>query len=106
MPKLTKEEKQIEQDLETGRFVSMGPEAVTKYTQLARKDLVTRKAELKVERINIRLTRGQLEQLKARAEQEGLPYQSLVASVLHKYLNGSLVEVKSLASVKHILKLV
>ena len=36
-------------------------------------------------RINIRLPLADLEMLKRRAVEEGLPYQSLIASVLHKY---------------------
>ena len=46
----------------------------------------------KVARINIRLAEKDLEGLKARAEEEGLPYQTLIASVLHKYNNGRLVD--------------
>jgi predicted DNA binding CopG/RHH family protein len=40
-------------------------------------------------RINIRLSSADLEMLKRRAAQEGLPYQSLISSVLHKYVAGS-----------------
>ncbi len=40
-------------------------------------------------RINIRLSTADLEMLKRRAAQEGLPYQTLIASVLHKYVSGS-----------------
>ena len=40
-------------------------------------------------RINIRLSSADLEMLKQRAVEEGLPYQSLIASVLHKYVSGS-----------------
>ena len=40
-------------------------------------------------RINIRLSTADLEMLKRRAAEEGLPYQSLIASVLHKYVSGS-----------------
>ncbi len=40
-------------------------------------------------RINIRLSSADLEMLKQRAAEEGLPYQSLIASVLHKYVSGS-----------------
>jgi predicted DNA binding CopG/RHH family protein len=40
-------------------------------------------------RINIRIASADLEMLKRRAAQEGLPYQSLIASVLHKYVAGS-----------------
>ncbi len=39
-------------------------------------------------RINIRLSSADLEMLKRRAVEEGLPYQSLIASVLHKYVSG------------------
>jgi predicted DNA binding CopG/RHH family protein len=45
-------------------------------------------------RINIRLASADLEMLKRRAAQEGLPYQSLIASVLHKYVAGSVGEPK------------
>lgn len=38
-------------------------------------------------RINIRLSNADLEMLKRRAAEEGLPYQSLIASVLHKYVS-------------------
>ena len=40
-------------------------------------------------RINIRLSAADLEMLKRRAVEEGPPYQSLIASVLHKYVSGS-----------------
>jgi predicted DNA binding CopG/RHH family protein len=40
-------------------------------------------------RINIRLSTADLEMIKRRAAEEGLPYQSLIASVLHKYVSRS-----------------
>ena len=40
-------------------------------------------------RINIRLSTADLELLKQRAAEEGLPYQSLIASILHKYVSRS-----------------
>ncbi len=39
-------------------------------------------------RINIRLSSSDLEQLKQMAAYEGLPYQTLIASILHKYAAG------------------
>lgn len=45
-------------------------------------------------RINIRLSTADLEMLKQRAAEEGLPYQSLIASVLHKYVGGSVLSGK------------
>ena len=40
-------------------------------------------------RVNIRLSSADLEMLKRRAAEEGLPYQSLIASILHKYVSGT-----------------
>ena len=41
-------------------------------------------------RVNIRLSTADLEMLKRRAAEEGLPYQTLIASILHKYVSGSI----------------
>jgi predicted DNA binding CopG/RHH family protein len=43
-------------------------------------------------RINIRLSSKDLRAIQKRALTEGIPYQTLVASVLHKYVEGRLVE--------------
>jgi len=43
-------------------------------------------------RVNIRLTEKDLIGLQMRALEEGLPYQTLMASILHKYVTGRLVE--------------
>ena len=43
-------------------------------------------------RINIRLATAVLKGLQERAQEEGLPYQTLIASILHKYAAGRLVE--------------
>ena len=42
--------------------------------------------------INIRIAESDLIRLKHRSQAEGLPYQTLIASVLHKYLNDRLVD--------------
>ncbi|MDQ6968548.1 MAG: hypothetical protein Q9M14_07695 [Mariprofundaceae bacterium] len=43
-------------------------------------------------RINIRLSSRDLRSLQTRALREGMPYQTLVASVLHKFVDGQLVD--------------
>ena len=43
-------------------------------------------------RVNIRISSRDLEGLQARAAEEGVPYQTLMASVLHKFVSGRLVE--------------
>lgn len=47
----------------------------------------------KTERMNIRMSKKDMENLKSIALREGLPYQSLVTSVLHKYTTGLLVDI-------------
>lgn len=43
-------------------------------------------------RVNIRISSKDLEALQKRALEEGLPYQTLIASVLHKFVSGRLIE--------------
>jgi len=60
-------------------------------------DLSKRKAELKEyaretvrknKRVNIRISERDLNELQRIAIREGLPYQTLISSILHKYVNG------------------
>ena len=46
----------------------------------------------KDQRMNIRVTKNDFDGIRLRAIEEGLPYQTLVASIIHKYLTGKLVE--------------
>ena len=46
----------------------------------------------KDQRMNIRITKNDLDGIKLKAMEEGLPYQTLVASVIHKYVTGKLTE--------------
>jgi len=46
----------------------------------------------KTKNINIRISQQDLENLRRSAEQEGIPYQTLISSVLHKFLSGRLVD--------------
>jgi len=46
----------------------------------------------KDQRMNIRITRNDLDGIKLKAVEEGIPYQTLVASIIHKYVTGKLCE--------------
>ena len=46
----------------------------------------------KTRNINIRLSERDLQKLKVKAMERGLPYQTLVASVVHQFSNGRLKE--------------
>ena len=46
-------------------------------------------------RVNIRISTKDLEAIQNRAIEEGIPYQTLIASLLHKYVSGRLIERKA-----------
>ncbi len=87
-PKLSKEEKELLSDFEANKFESALTPARKKLLQQA----VTNTFK-KDKRINIRISSKDLEALQRRAIQEGIPYQTLVSSVLHKFASGSLKDV-------------
>jgi len=60
--------------------------------EIARFKAAAEAALLKNKRVNIRISSRDLEGLQARAAEEGVPYQTLMASVLHKFVSGRLVE--------------
>jgi len=55
-------------------------------------EIAAKNTMLKDQRMNIRIAKRDLEGLKTKALEQGLPYQTLVSSILHKYINGNLVE--------------
>jgi predicted DNA binding CopG/RHH family protein len=66
--------------------------------ELNRLRAAARATAIKDRRVNIRLSAGDLQDIQARALAEGMPYQTLIASVLHKYVTGRLEERKADAS--------
>ena len=85
---LDDEERAIEESFERGEWKSVpNVEAeIERYRGYARNTL------RKDRRVNIRITSRDLEAIQVRAIEEGIPYQTLMASVLHKYVTGRLVE--------------
>jgi predicted DNA binding CopG/RHH family protein len=86
--KLNSEEREVLKSYEKGEWNS------TKKLSSSRKELqqYAKAAQRKDKRVNIRISGNDLEQLQHRAVHEGIPYQTLISSVLHKFLNGRLVE--------------
>ncbi len=83
--RLNKEEKEILTSFEDGKLVSVPGKK--NYQEIAKYTLK------KDKRINIRLSERDLISLKKRAAREGIPYQTLIGSILHKYASGLLKEV-------------
>ena len=46
----------------------------------------------KDKRINIRISSKDLENVQVRAVEEGIPYQTLIASIIHKFVSGKFLE--------------
>ena len=63
-------------------------------TELAKLKAAARATAIKDKRVNIRLSSGDLKDIQVKALEEGMPYQTLIASVLHKYVTGKLSEPK------------
>ena len=87
---LSKEELDLLNSVENGEYESVLTEA--------------RKAELnstahntfkKDKRLNIRISQRDLLAIQSKALEQGIPYQTLVSSILHKYISGSLREVST-----------
>lgn len=87
--KLDEEELQILGDFERGEFESLENFRAEK----RRLEAAARRTLQKDKRINIRISSRDLEKLQKRAVMEGVPYQTLIASTLHKFVIGKLKEV-------------
>jgi predicted DNA binding CopG/RHH family protein len=66
--------------------------SVATKSELSKFRAAARATAIKDRRVNIRLSSGDLQDLQVKALEEGLPYQTLIASVLHKYVTGRLAE--------------
>ncbi len=66
--------------------------SVASKSELARIRAAARATALKDKRVNIRLSSSDLNDIQIKALEEGVPYQTLIASVLHKYVTGRLQE--------------
>jgi predicted DNA binding CopG/RHH family protein len=86
--KLDDFEKQIEDDAD--RFVPVEGEERARVERILEKSRKTRN-------INIRISEHDLDSVKRRAEREGLPYQTLISSILHKYVSDQLVDERAIS---------
>lgn len=79
--KLTKEEKDILNSYENDEFESVPnlSKEKNKYAIIARNTLKKNKS------ITIRLAERDIQKIKAKAAEEGIPYQTLITSIIHKY---------------------
>ena len=83
---LNKEEQEILDDIEAGKYKSVAnvKEELKKLREYAKYTLEKKK------NINIRLSERDLQRLKAKAVEHGLPYQTLAATVLHNFASDKI----------------
>ena len=82
-------EAEIIEAYESGKLKSVASKA-----ELGRLKAAARATAIKDRRVNIRLSTGDLQDIQVKALAEGMPYQTLIASILHKYVTGRLEERK------------
>ena len=86
--KLLKEERDMLRSVENGGYVSeLTEQRRAEFAQFASDTFK------KDRRINIRISNRDLLAVQSKASQEGIPYQTLVSSIIHKYVSGSLRDV-------------
>ena len=86
--KLDKEEKDILDSYERGEWRSVKnlKREIRKHKEYARQTLK------KDKRVNIRISSMVLEELQTLAVEDGMPYQTLISSILHRFVTGRLIE--------------
>lgn len=77
-------EEQIANEYDKGRFKSVVPSKA----ELKRFNEAARATFIKNRRVNVRLSSPDLMDIQTRAAEEGVPYQTLIASVSHKFVTG------------------
>ena len=88
MSKLKKNEKELLDSVEAGEWRTVRD----REKEIARYQGYATATFKKDRRINIRISSKDLNALQKRALREGIPYQTLVASVLHKFVSGQFRE--------------
>jgi predicted DNA binding CopG/RHH family protein len=86
---LTAEEQELLESVERGDW-----RRIPDFEEEAERIQATAKATFrKDKRVNIRISERDLAKLQVKALEEGLPYQTFIASILHKFVTGRLVDI-------------
>ncbi len=94
--KLDNYEKEIEKDILKYKKVSS--------SKIAKIERIIQKANEK-KNISLRLNSQDLDQLKLKAEKEGIPYQTLISSIIHKFVSDQLIDQKDIIKSLQLLKI-
>ena len=86
--RLDAEEREILESFERGQLRSRLDAAA----EIGHAQRAARNTFNKTKRVNLRVSERDFELARLKAREEGIPYQTLLSSVIHKYLNGRLAE--------------
>lgn len=92
--KLDKHEREIEKSADSYRPISK--------RELQKIEGVLERIR-KTRNVNIRISEAVLEKLKQRSREEGIPYQTLISSILHKFVTNRLVDEEAIRKSLHLL---
>ena len=93
--KLDKFEQSIEDN--AGKFVPLSANEMNEVESIIN-------AANKTKNINIRISAYDIEKVKQRSAEEGIPYQTLISSIIHKYITGKLVDERAVLKSMELLK--
>lgn len=87
--KLSKEEQRLEAEFERGEWLSLPKNEVER---LQNEMTEAAHGRNKDARVNLRLNSDDVAKIREKAVREGIPYQTLIASVLHKYATDQFLD--------------
>lgn len=84
--------KYTSEELELVQYLESNPDSIDNVKQEIKNITnIFKENREKRKQVNFRLLENDLEKLKSRALVEGIPYQTLLSSIIHKFLNGTLI---------------
>jgi len=89
----------LEQSIEdnAGKFIPLSDVEMNKVESII-------DAANKTKNINIRISAYDIEKVKQRSAEEGIPYQTLISSIIHKYITGKLIDERAILNSIELLK--
>jgi predicted DNA binding CopG/RHH family protein len=84
------EEKELMESYERGEWQPVSKKEFEKTMAVARQAVLNTRKIRKNKAISIRISEKDLEGIRKKAAEQGMPYQTLITSVLHRYIHGTL----------------
>ena len=87
--RLDKEEQALEKSFGSDKWLSVSPSKKIDVINSAKQALIRTKKDI---RTNIRLSKIDIDLIRSKAQSEGIPYQTLISSIVHKYATDQFVD--------------